>query len=163
MCLRKNGPKCNPNQVNLIPFAPIKRPHRDQGPILFLKKEVARGGGGERGSSWYNLFSHFHHFTAEPQRLRSGANPIKFKENHLFVPILLHTMLRKSPLSAELFSSVRFFFFTLSSQNKADLIGRTVIAQCREASMVFSSETVPRFLLQVVAQQVLGIISRPYL
>jgi hypothetical protein len=32
-------------------------------------KEVARGEGREPGSTQFNLFSHFHHFTAEPQRL----------------------------------------------------------------------------------------------
>jgi hypothetical protein len=31
-------------------------------------KEVARVGS-KPGSSWFHLFSHFHHFTAEPQRL----------------------------------------------------------------------------------------------
>jgi hypothetical protein len=36
--------------------------------ILFFKKRLP-GVGSEPGSSWFHLFSHFHHFTAEPQRL----------------------------------------------------------------------------------------------
>jgi hypothetical protein len=38
----------------------------------FFKREVARGVGSESGSSQFNLFSHFHHYTAETQRLPMG-------------------------------------------------------------------------------------------
>jgi hypothetical protein len=36
---------------------------------FFFKKKRLPGVGSEPGSSQFHLFSHFHHFTSEPQRL----------------------------------------------------------------------------------------------
>jgi hypothetical protein len=38
--------------------------------FLFLKKKRLPGVGSEPGASRFHFFSHFHHFTAEPQRLQ---------------------------------------------------------------------------------------------
>jgi hypothetical protein len=48
--------------------APCRAMPRDR-IITFFKKKRLPGVGSEPGSSRFNLFSHFHHPTAEPQRL----------------------------------------------------------------------------------------------
>jgi hypothetical protein len=52
------------------PFKAAKYPEiQDFEPNIFLKR--LPGVGSEPGASQFHLFSHFHHFTAEPQRLPS--------------------------------------------------------------------------------------------
>jgi hypothetical protein len=48
--------------------------------FLFLKKRLP-GVGSKPGSSRFYLFSHFHHFTVEPQRLPIYFIPFTFPES----------------------------------------------------------------------------------
>jgi hypothetical protein len=50
---------------------PQVRPGLPNGIFSFFKRGCP-GVGSEPGSSQFHLFSHFHHFTAEPQRLPNG-------------------------------------------------------------------------------------------
>jgi hypothetical protein len=49
-----------------------------------LKKNKLPGVGSKPGSSQFNLFSHFHHFTADPQRLPTCKIPYKFVKNESY-------------------------------------------------------------------------------
>jgi hypothetical protein len=52
-------------QTNSEAFINVARSYEG---MQYIKKEVSRVGS-KPGSSQLHLFSHFHHFTAEPQRL----------------------------------------------------------------------------------------------
>jgi hypothetical protein len=41
----------------------------DRSSLIFVFLKMLPGVGSEPGSSRFHLFSHFHHFTVEPQRL----------------------------------------------------------------------------------------------